>query len=87
MTGLYDLGVAQTFYFNLNWCFGHQGSIPKAFTSYLVIYGFGFLLNIFALCLFVNRLGFRHQIVQGTMIIVLAIILFSLQKFPVFRKI
>ncbi len=84
MSILYVIGVAQTFYFNRNWSFGHDGLISTALLRYLAAYGFGYVFNLFALILLVDRWGWPHQWVQGVMIFVLAGMLFVLQRYWVF---
>ena len=87
MTLLYMLGVVQTFAFNKRWSFRHAGVRGPAFVRYCASYALGYLINLGALLVFVDRLGYPHQIVQGVMILTLAILLFLLQKFWVFRPI
>lgn len=84
MTVLYAIGVGVTFTLNRNWTFKHKGHISKSFFSYLVIYALGYLLNFAALFLLVDRMGYSHQLVQGIMIILVALFLFILQKLIVF---
>lgn len=85
MSLLYTLGVAQTFLFNRTWSFGHDGALHGAFARYVASYSFGYLLNLAVLWVAVDNMGLPHQIVQGIMILSLAILLFLLQKFWVFR--
>jgi putative flippase GtrA len=85
MTSLYVLGVLQTFHFNRGWSFGHEGQRSLAFVRYLAAYVFGYALNLFALLLLVDYLGWSHEWVQGAMIVFVAVILFLLQRFWVFR--
>jgi len=87
MTLLYVVGVAQTFIFNKKWSFRHGGNAAGAFTRYATAYAAGYVLNLFALWLFVDRMGFPHQIVQGIMIVTLAVFLFLAQKFWVFATV
>ena len=87
MTLLYAVGVSLTFGFNRNWTFSHQGHVTKAFIAYVLIYAFGYVFNLVALYVLVDKFGFRHQWVQGFMILILAVLLFTLQKYLVFRKI
>ena len=82
----YGLGVAQTFVFNRGWSFRHDGAAGPALGRYVAAYGSGYLLNMIALFVFVDRAGMPHQWVQGIVIVVLAVLLFVLQKFWVFRK-
>ena len=84
MTLLYALGVAQTFLFNRNWSFRHPGSVQCAFARYVACYAVGYLLNLFVLYLAVDRFGLPHQIIQGIMIVTLAVMLFLVQKYWVF---
>ena len=85
MTLLYGVGVLQTFLFNRRWTFGHQGHIHSAFVRYIIVYFLGYLVNFSALYIFVDVLGFFHQLVQGIMIILVAMLLFVLQRFWVFN--
>ncbi len=87
MTLLYAIGVAQTFFFNKRWSFRHNGSHGTAFIRYCIAYAIGYFVNLAALFVFVDMLGYAHQIVQGAMILILAAMLFLLQKFWVFRSI
>lgn len=86
MTLLYAVGVAQTFFFNKRWSFGHNGTYGSAFVRYCVSYALGYFINLAALFVFVDKLGHPHQIVQGVLVISLAVMLFLLQKFWVFRS-
>jgi len=84
MTLLYALGVIQTFFFNKRWSFRHGGTDGPAFVRYCASYVIGYGLNLAALWVLVDRLGYAHQIVQGIVILVLAVMLFLLQKSWVF---
>jgi putative flippase GtrA len=80
------VGVAQTFIFNKRWSFRHDGTQGAALIRYCVAYGLGYVINLAALFLFVDRFGYPHQIVQGVLVLMLAAFLFVLQKFWVFRS-
>ncbi len=84
MTLLYILGVLQTFVFNRRWTFRHQGRMPKALLRYLASYGFSYFFNLAMLIIMVDILGLPHQIVQGILILIIAGLLFLLQKYWVF---
>ncbi len=86
MSVLYVLGVMQTFLFNRTWSFGHRSGLHGAFARYVASYAMGYLLNLLVLWLAVDHLGLPHQLVQGIMILTLAMLLFVLQKFWVFRS-
>lgn len=85
MTCLYALGVAQTFYLNKRWSFRHDGTHGAALVRYCLSYVLGYVVNLLALMVFVDWLGHPHQIVQGALVLALAVMLFLLQKFWVFR--
>jgi putative flippase GtrA len=85
MTFLYIIGVLQTFFFNKNWSFQYDGASMPALRRYIITYGFGYLFNLAMLMLLVDFLGYPHQIVQGIMIIVVAVTVFLLQRYWVFR--
>ena len=85
MTLLYAAGIAQTFLFNKRWSFRHGGMHGPAFVRYCAAYALGYAINFVALLLLVDRLGYPHQLVQGVVVVSLAVMLFSLQKFWVFR--
>ena len=85
MTLLYLVGVLVTFLFNRKWSFRHDGAANPAMLRYLAIYGLGYVLNFFVLLVFVDYLRLPHEIVQGVMIFALAVLLFLLQRYWVFR--
>lgn len=85
MSLLYLLGVVQTFGFNRRWSFRHGGMRGPAFVRYCTTYALGYLINLGVLMLLVDWLGLPHQIVQGGAILTLAVLLFLLQKYWVFR--
>ncbi|MBN9366906.1 MAG: GtrA family protein [Comamonadaceae bacterium] len=85
MTMTYALGVVQTFVFNKRWTFRYGGDSRETFVRYCVAYFLGYAVNFLALWLFVDQLGWSHQGVQVCMVIVVAMLLFTLQKFWVFR--
>ncbi|MDP1652022.1 MAG: GtrA family protein [Rhodocyclaceae bacterium] len=87
MTLLYSAGVAQTFYFNRSWSFGHKGRASSALLRYIAAYAFGYVFNLAALLLLVDSWNWPHQWVQGVMIFVIAVMLFLLQRYWVFRSI
>lgn len=87
MTLLYALGVAQTFFFNKRWTFKHKGAQTTAFVRYCVAYGIGYLFNLLGLLLLVDQFGYPHEIVQGSLILSTAVLLFLLQKLWVFNVI
>ena len=85
MSLLYLLGVFTTFIFNRNWSFRDDGGISITLFRYLAVYLSGYIINFSVLFWLVDAQGLPHQWVQGVMIFSLAVYLFLLQKFWVFR--
>ena len=86
MTLSFVAGVTYTFLMNGRWTFAHRGNKRHAYTRYWIIYGVAYILNLALLSLFVDVLGYKHQFVQGTLVCGIAVLLFLLQKFWVFRE-
>jgi putative flippase GtrA len=87
MTITFVLGVTQTFVMNQGWTFSYQGSRSRAYLRYWVAYAFAYTLNLAMLILFVDVLGYPHQLVQGLLVLTIAALLFAAQKFWVFRNV
>lgn len=85
MSLLFAMGALQTFILNKRWTFEHDGRLHASFIKYLTAYGCAYLLNLTALLVLVDNLRLPHQLVQGVMIISLALFLFLIQKYWVFR--
>lgn len=86
MTSVYITATILTFIFNRNWTFGHEGHLTKAFIKYALVYVVGYLFNLVALYFLVDKLGYIHQWVQAGLVIVVAVLLFVLQKLVVFKN-
>ncbi len=84
MTILYLTGTLQTFIFNKRWTFSHQGNTQKSLLRYLAAYGICYILNFVLLYTLVDRLGWSHALVQGLAIVIVASLLFLIQKYWVF---
>lgn len=84
MTALYSIGALTGFFANRRLTFRHRGQIGAAGLRYLVAQLSGYLLNLLLLVLFVDWLGFPHQIVQAVAIVVVALVLFALSRYFVF---
>jgi putative flippase GtrA len=82
----YALGVLQTFILNRSWSFRDQGAVAPALGRYVAAYGLGYVANIAGLVILVDLAGYAHQWVQGGLVIIVAVLLFGLQKFWVFRE-
>lgn len=86
MTALYSIGALTGFFANRRFTFRHQGKIGAAGIRYLVAQLSGYCLNLLLLVLFVDWLGFPHQIVQALAIVVVAVFLFALSRIFVFAR-
>lgn len=85
MTLLFIVGTLQTFVFNKKWSFQYgQQQDRTVFLRYVATYALGYLVNLAALLLLVDHGGLPHAIVQGAMILAVALLMFLLQKFWVF---
>lgn len=84
MTLLYLLGTLQTFVFNKQWSFKFDGKPVPALLRYAAAYGFGYIINLLGLIFFVDHAGMPHQLVQGAMIVMIAVMLFVAQRYWVF---
>jgi putative flippase GtrA len=87
MTLLFGIGMLQTFLFNKRWTFEDKGEQRTAFLRYCISYGLGYIINLSVLYLMVDKLGFPHQVIQLATMVLLAVLLFLLQKFWVFNKV
>jgi len=85
MSLLYVIGVLQTFVFNKKWSFRFEGAATPALVRYALIYALGYVIQFFALILLVDQMGLPHQWVMGALILFMALLLFTAQKFWVFR--
>ena len=83
MTITFVAGVLQTFVANRSFTFRakKEGGTP---VRYFATYGLAYILNLLILMIFVDKLGFPHDVTQGLAILVLAMVSFVLQKRWVF---
>ncbi len=87
MTGVYLVGVLQTFVFNKRWSFHFDGAARPALIRYAIAYVFGYVVNLLALLILVDQARLPHQLIQGVMILVVAVILFFAQRYWVFPQV
>jgi len=86
MTLTYVAGLLGTFVLNRYWTFSYSGPKRPALVRYVLMYAVAYVVNYFALSYMVNDLGYRHEIVQAGLILLLAVLIFSAQKLWVFDK-
>lgn len=86
MTIAFALGVVVTFALNRAWSFRSRREPGGAFARYVLTYVAGYALNFAALVLLVDVAGYRHELVQGLMVVVVAVVMFLLQRHWVFAE-
>jgi len=86
MTALYFVGALIGFFTNRRCTFRHDGSVSNTWVRYLLAQVLGYLLNLLIMLMFVDWLAFPHQAVQAIAIVLVAIFLFILLRFFVFKQ-
>lgn len=86
MTLLYIIGASIGFVGHRKWSFSHRGDATQAAIKYAAVHLSGYMLNLLILSIFVDRLGYAHQVVQAVAIIAVAGFLFIVFKYFVFPK-
>ncbi len=84
MSLLYTIGAVFGFLGNKHFTFYHKGNMFSALSRFFISHCIGYLLNLVILILFVDNLGFSHQLVQGVAVFVVSAFLFLTFKVFVF---
>ncbi len=84
MTVLYATGVLVTYALNNRWSFGRSRLSAASFTRYLCAQALGFAFNLGLLWALVDLLHWPHQAVQALAIVLVAVLLFGLNRHWVF---
>lgn len=84
MTMLFALGAMNTFIFNRRWTFNFKGALAYSLLKYLIVYFFAYVVNLIFLIIFVDYFNYPHELIQGLMITILAMVLFLVQRYWVF---
>jgi putative flippase GtrA len=84
MTVTYCSGVVMGFLLNRRLTFGFEGESAAAFLRYVGAYLLGYVVNLAGLWLLADRCRIPHEIVQW-MILSIAVLIFLLQKYWVFK--
>ena len=85
MTFMYIIGACISYIANKKITFNYKGNRIGLGVRYLIAHLFGYLLNFFILSIFVDRLAYSHQIVQGVAVFVVAAFLFVVLNLFVFK--
>ena len=86
MTAVFATGIVGTFVLNRSWSFRSRRAPAGAFVRYVAIYVAGYALNLAALIGLVDVAGYRHELVQALMVVVVAVLMFVLQRYWVFAE-
>ncbi|MHA6646001.1 GtrA family protein [Mesorhizobium sp. A623] len=86
MTTLYGIGALMGFFGHRRLAFDYHGGLYSSALRYTLAHLCGYGLNFGLLYLFVDILGYPHQIVQATAIFVVAGFLFLVFNFVVFPQ-
>lgn len=84
MTITFALGTLLSFLANRSITFRHRGDRFAALRRFVACYAVLYLTNVLALWVFASQMHVPHQIVQGCVILVLALLSFMAQKYWVF---
>jgi len=86
MSLMYLLGTLQAFLLNKRWSFAFEGNTTRALRRYVSAYAAGYALNWLGLMLLVEHYGLPHAAVQALMIVLVALLLFTAQRYWVFAR-
>lgn len=86
MTLLYALGATIGFIGNRKLTFSYTGSVVGSGVRYILSHLAGYALNLAILVIFVDQLGYSHEIIQAIAILCVAAFLFVMFKVFVFRS-
>ena len=84
MTLTYICGIVIGYLLNRNITFRFRGEQFSAFLRYWGAYALGYIFNLIGLWLLVDKLRVAHELAQGCIMVILAALLFLLQKYFVF---
>jgi len=84
MSVLYAVGVLSTYAVNSLWSFGRPRLSADTFKRYLSAQGLGYVFNFGLLWGLVDQLHLPHQAVQALAIVLVAGLLFALNRYWVF---
>jgi len=86
MSALYAFGVLSTYAVNSLWSFGRPRLSADTFKRYLSAQGLGYVFNFGLLWGLVDQLHLPHQAVQALAIVLVAVLLFALNRYWVFAR-
>jgi putative flippase GtrA len=81
MSGLYAIGSIINFYANRQWTFRAKGTVGLGMVRFILAIVLGYFINLLGLFLFVDLVGWPHELVQGGAIVVMSVYFFLINKF------
>jgi len=84
---LYPVGITISYIGNKRFTFDHNGPAFLAALRYILVYAFGYLLNLLLIVWLVDNLGLPHQFVQALAVILVALLSFFMLRIFVFPRI
>lgn len=85
MTVLYAVGATAGFFGNSKLTFSYKGGMVASGIRYFMTHFIGYLMNLTIFVVFVDKLGYPHQLVQAIAVFAVAAFLFVAFKLFVFR--
>ncbi|WP_367987531.1 GtrA family protein [Vibrio sp. NTOU-M3] len=86
MLFVYNIGIVSSFFANRKLVFGAKHTGFRIIVKFLAAHVIGYSINFLLLYYFYEQMGFAHQVVQFSAILIVALYLFVVFKFWVFRK-
>ena len=86
ITFLYPIGAVIGYYGNKNYTFTYKGDLRKSKQRYIISHIAGYFINILMIYIFVNQFNYPHQLIQAIAILIIAIYLFLMMKFFIFKN-
>jgi putative flippase GtrA len=80
MTIIFSIGTLLGFLANRSFTFRHRGDQLAPLRRFLTCYTVVYLLDVIALWVVAGQMGVLHQIVQGCMILLVALLTFMMHK-------
>lgn len=82
----YPVHIGIAFYLNKKWSFNFRGRLSASAVRYITAYVGCYVLNVAMLKFFNGYLGYSHLYVQAAAVVVIALLLFLIQKLWVFKE-
>lgn len=84
MSFLYLTGVIVSYYANSRWTFFYHSLELPILAKYLAAHTCGYIINFVILFICVDKMGYKHSLIQFISIIIVALFLFIVFKYIVF---